>query len=52
MLGKEVANLVDAELNQGNYNYDLDASGLTSGSYFYNLKTDNFKQTKKIILNK
>jgi hypothetical protein len=52
MLGKEVSSLIDAELNPGTYNYDFDASGLTSGIYFYNLTTDKFSETKKMILNK
>ena len=50
VLGKEVANLVSENLNAGSYTYNFDASGLTSGIYFYTLKTNNFIETKKMIL--
>jgi len=50
MIGEEVATLVNTNLNPGTYKYVFDASGLTSGIYFYTLKTDNFSETKKMIL--
>jgi len=37
MLGKEVATLVNANLNPGTYKYNFDASSMTSGIYFYKL---------------
>jgi hypothetical protein len=48
--GKEVANLVNEKLATGSYSYEFNASVLSSGIYFYSLKTDNFVSTKKMIL--
>ncbi len=48
--GQEVANLVNEEMNAGTYEYKFDAGKLTSGIYFYKLVTDNFTDTKKMIL--
>ena len=48
--GKEVANLVNQNLSVGTYEYDFNASNLTSGIYFYTLKTGNFTETKKMML--
>jgi photosystem II stability/assembly factor-like uncharacterized protein len=48
--GREIAQLVKGNLNAGSYNYDFDASSLTSGVYFYTLASENFKQTKKMTL--
>lgn len=50
MLGKEIASLVNEELAAGNYNYDFYASGLSSGIYYYTIKSGNFSQTKKMTL--
>jgi hypothetical protein len=50
MLGKEVAVLVNNNMTSGTYEYQFDASKLTSGIYFYNLKTDGFSETKKMML--
>ena len=52
ILGREVATLVNDNLNAGNYNVNFDAAALSSGVYFYTLITDNFKQSKKMILMK
>jgi len=50
MLGKEVATIVNSDLNPGTYKYDFDAAELTSGIYFYKLESDNFSATKKMLL--
>ncbi len=47
--GKEVAKLINQSLNAGVYNFTFDASGLTSGVYFYTLKSPDFAQTKKML---
>ncbi len=49
-LGREVAALVNEFMQPGNYNINFDASILTSGIYFYQLKTSSFVQTKKMLL--
>ncbi len=48
--GKEVAVLVNEELNAGVYNVDFDASNLASGTYFYRMVTGGFSDVKKMIL--
>ena len=50
MLGKEIATLVNENLNPGTYKYNFDASDLTSGIYFYKLESDGFQETKRMLL--
>lgn len=52
LLGKEVASLVDGELNQGEHSVNFNAAGLSSGVYFYKLSTSSFTETKKMQLTK
>jgi len=52
ILGNEVAVLVNEEKQAGNYQIDFDASELTGGVYFYQLTTNSFVDTKKMILMK
>jgi hypothetical protein len=52
VLGKEVAELVNESKSAGNYSINFNASGLSSGVYFYQLTTANFTATKKFILMK
>ncbi|MEO6694158.1 MAG: choice-of-anchor B family protein [Ignavibacteria bacterium] len=50
--GKEVANVIDDRRDAGNYEITFDAAdyGLSSGTYFYKLNSDNFSETKKMLL--
>ena len=50
ILGSEVATLVNEEQSAGNYKVDFNASHLSSGVYFYQIKAGEFISTKKIIL--
>ena len=51
MMGKEVANLVNNEfLKAGEYIADFNAANLSSGVYYYALKTDEFTSTKSMLL--
>jgi hypothetical protein len=50
VLGNEVEILVDEERGAGHYEVDFDASGLSSGVYFYKLITDSFAAAKKMLL--
>ena len=52
VLGREVATLVNENKPVGNYSIQFNASKLVSGIYFYRIDTDNFVQTKKMILMK
>ncbi len=38
------------QLKPGTYEVDWDGSNYSSGVYFYKLETDNFSQTKKLVL--
>ena len=49
-LGKEVAVLVNENMNPGRYKVDFDGSGLASGIYFYKIEADGFAVTKSMIL--
>ncbi len=49
-LGEEVKELVNETRSAGNYIVDFNASNLTSGVYFYKLKTNSFTEVKKMIL--
>jgi len=50
ILGKEVAILVDDQKPAGRYKVDFTENNLSSGVYFYSLRTDNYFQTNKMIL--
>jgi hypothetical protein len=52
MLGNEAAALVNEEKSAGSYSTNFDASKLSSGVYFYTLRTGDFVDTKKLILMK
>ena len=49
-LGQQVSELVNCEMNAGNHTVVFDAMGLASGMYFYRLHSDNFVETKKLLL--
>jgi uncharacterized delta-60 repeat protein len=50
ILGKEAETLVNENLKAGTYEVDFDGSKFASGIYFYVMKTENFIDTKKMIL--
>jgi len=50
LLGREVTTLVNEQQRSGYYEIQFDASGLSSGLYFYKLQSEGFLQTKKMIL--
>lgn len=50
ILGNEVATLVNEAQPAGNYTIRFDGSKLASGIYLYQLKSENFTQTYKMIL--
>ena len=51
-LGREIETLFSEKLAPGKYTADWNASNRSSGVYFYRLITDNFSETKKMILTK
>ena len=50
ILGKVVEKIVKQELNSGSYKVNFDGSKYSSGIYFYCLITENYIETKKMIL--
>ncbi|MCX6163295.1 MAG: T9SS type A sorting domain-containing protein, partial [Ignavibacteriae bacterium] len=50
VLGKEVATLVNQNLQPGEYEVNFNSSDLTSGIYFYKLKSGDFSEIKKMLL--
>jgi hypothetical protein len=50
VLGNEIAALVNEEKPAGSYEVEFDASSLSSGIYFYELRTGNHTQAKKMML--
>ena len=52
ILGKEVATLVNEEESAGNYKVTFNGSNLSSGVYFYQLRSGSLTDTKKLILMK
>ena len=50
LVGREVETLVIGEKPAGKYEVSWYAGGFSSGLYFYRLKSENFVQTKKLIL--
>jgi hypothetical protein len=49
VIGNEVAILVSEEKPASNYEVSFDASKLSSGVYYYQLRSGEFIQTKKMI---
>ena len=50
VLGQKVAVLVNEVKNAGDYTVNLNANNLTSGVYFYQLKTGNSTRTMKMVV--
>jgi len=50
ILGEVVSNLINEVKSPGNYSIRFDAHGLSSGIYFYELNTGNFREAKKMVI--
>jgi hypothetical protein len=50
VLGKKIATLVSERQSAGSYQVVWNASGLSSGTYFYRLQAGTFVETKKMIM--
>lgn len=50
ILGREVKTLVNEQQQPGSYTIKWDASNVSSGVYFYQLKSKDYINTKKMIL--
>ena len=49
-LGQEVTTLFEGYRETGNYHAIFDGSGLPSGIYFYQMRTEHFVKMKKLML--
>ena len=52
ILGQKVAELINKQMNAGDYNVTFNAGNLSSGVYLYRLQAGQFTSTKKMILTK
>ncbi|MEQ8579590.1 MAG: T9SS type A sorting domain-containing protein [Balneola sp.] len=50
LLGREIYTLVSGKMNAGNHKVEFNASGLSTGLYFYRIQAGSFIQTKKMML--
>lgn len=50
LLGREVATLVNEQKPAGTYEVTFNASGLSSGVYYYKITAGDYSETKKMIL--
>jgi hypothetical protein len=49
-LGREVAVLVNERLSPGVYNYKFNGANLSSGVYYYRIKTSDFSAVKRMVI--
>ncbi len=52
ILGREIASILNGNLEAGYYEINFDGSKLASGIYFYKIQASDFTDVKKMILNK
>lgn len=50
ILGREIATLVNETLTPGTYEVEWDGSNYASGVYYYQIKSADFTETRKLIL--
>ncbi len=50
IIGQKVTTLVNQKMTAGSHSETFDASGLPSGVYIYQLKTDGFSESRKMLL--
>src|SRR5574338_740968 len=50
VLGNEIATLINVEKSAGNHEIGFNATKLSSGIYYYQLKAGDFVQTRKMVL--
>ena len=50
ILGRKIATLLNEEINPGYYEVAFNGSNLSSGTYFYKLSTQDYSETKSMVL--
>jgi hypothetical protein len=49
-LGREVRKLIDREMGSGLHNIEFDATGLSTGIYFYKVNSNKFSEIRKFVV--
>jgi hypothetical protein len=49
-MGRDILELINETKQPGEYEIELDGRNLAGGMYFYKLQTENYTETKKLIL--
>ncbi len=50
ILGREISTLMNEEKPAGTYEVELEGSSLSSGIYFYQIKSSKYSDIKKMLL--
>lgn len=50
LLGREIATLIDGEIEVGEHTIEFEVNKLSKGLYFYRLTTQNYSETKMMII--
>jgi len=50
ILGNEINKIILINQNSGSFSYEFNGINLSTGIYFYRFETDNFTETKKMLL--
>ncbi|MEA3443168.1 MAG: T9SS type A sorting domain-containing protein, partial [Bacteroidota bacterium] len=50
MLGEKLTTLYSGEISSGNHKINFNGDKLSAGTYYYQLKTANFEETKKMVI--
>ena len=50
ILGQEVTALINQKMTQGLHQVQFNSENLQSGTYYYRIETDNYSETRKMIL--
>jgi len=50
ILGSKIATLLNEDINPGFYEVEFNGSNLSSGTYFYRLSTQDYSETKSMVL--
>ena len=49
-LGRIVRTVIDGKMQAGMHDVPFDAKGMSSGVYFYRIRTEEFEKTRKMVL--
>jgi hypothetical protein len=50
LLGREISTLINEVKSPGNYTVSFNGANLSSGVYFYQLRTNTYSQTKRMLM--